>query len=194
MRAGTFWLSTRRRGVQLGVAGFACLALVACGEDEAPKTPEKPAAANVAPVPSAAAATPGPAATTAVPPKQAPSWTYSPVGMRDPFRSYLADLSENKKNEPSKKSEETEKYELDQYRLTGLITGTAQPKAMVEDPKGDGHVLRIGSRLGKNGGVVTRITATGIVVTEEFRAPTGERVRVPITIKLPQPELNLVGE
>ena len=65
---------------------------------------------------------------------------------------------------------------------------------MVEDPTGTGHTLRIGSRLGKNGGRVTRITSLGIVVTEEFRAPTGERVRVPIQIPLPKPELELTIE
>ena len=75
-----------------------------------------------------------------------------------------------------------------------LAIGTAQPKAMVEDPSGTGHTLRIGSRLGKNGGRVTRITSLGIVVTEEFRAPTGERVRVPIQILLPKPELELTIE
>jgi len=119
------------------------------------------------------------------------AWAYSPVGKRDPFRSYLADLEEQATAEQEHKIEETEKFELDQYRLTGLVTGTAQPNAMVEDPMGKGHVLRIGSRLGKNSGRVTRIADDAIVVTEEFRAPTGERVRVPITIKLPKPETDL---
>jgi Tfp pilus assembly protein PilP len=57
---------------------------------------------------------------------------------------------------------------------------------MVEDPEGVGHTLRVGSRLGRNGGRVTRISATGIVVVEEFVDPLGKRVRVPITMKLPE--------
>lgn len=117
------------------------------------------------------------------------AFMYSPVGKRDPFRSYLTELAEQSADTgPTRKKEETEEFEIDQYRLTGLITGIAQPKAMVEDPAGRGHVLRIGTRLGKNGGRVTRIANFGIVVVEETRDPTGKRVKLPIAIKLPRSE------
>jgi Tfp pilus assembly protein PilP len=55
-------------------------------------------------------------------------------------------------------------------------------------------VLHIGSHLGKRGGRVTRIGPDSIVVTEESRLATGERTRVPITIKLPAPDLQLQVE
>jgi type IV pilus assembly protein PilP len=119
---------------------------------------------------------------------------YSPIGKRDPFTSYLVQLQDAGKEKPQRKLEATEQFELDQYKLTGLVTGTSQPKAMLEDPNSKGHVVHIGSRLGKNAGVVTRITTEAMVVTEEFRTPTGDKVRVPITIKLPQPELELLTE
>ena len=145
------------------------------------------------------AAAPAPAATKTVQkaaaPQQAqeagPLFSYSPVGKRDPFYSYIADLESAQEAVAQRKHEPTEAFELDQYRLTGIVTGTAQPRAMVEDPEGKGHVIKIGSRLGKRGGVVTRISPDGLLVTEEFRTPTGDKVRVPITIKLPQPELEL---
>ena len=113
---------------------------------------------------------------------------YNPVGKRDPFRSFIAIMQETHtpKNKRQRQLEDTETYELNQYQLTALISGTSNPLAMVEDPTGEGHVLRVGSRIGKNGGRVTRITSTAVVVIEEFRAPTGERVRVPITVKLPE--------
>ena len=41
---------------------------------------------------------------------------------------------------------------------------------MVEDPDGEGHVLKMGSKLGKNGGRVTRISSKGIRVIEEFQS------------------------
>jgi type IV pilus assembly protein PilP len=172
---------------RFALAAAVLAALAACGSE--PTNDAAVAAAKAVPPPSAV----GPAAGSIKPggDKSATTWSYSPVGKRDPFRSYLADLEEQAVQEKEHKVEETEKFELDQYRLTGLVTGTAQPKAMVEDPIGAGHVLHIGSRLGKNSGRVTRIGEDAIVVTEEFRAPTGERVRVPITIKLPKPELDL---
>ncbi len=122
------------------------------------------------------------------------AYAYSPVGKRDPFYSYLAELKETGITEKVRRLEATEQYELDQYRLTGVVTGTSQPKAMVEDPDGKGHVVQVGSRLGKRSGTVTRITSEGLVVTEEFRAPTGEKVRLPIMVKLPQPELEIAAE
>jgi type IV pilus assembly protein PilP len=161
------------------VVGLYCGLGAACNHDTAstpaqklPKTIQKRAAA---------------AAQNA---QEGPQFSYSPVGIRDPFLSYLAELqASNAELVRQRKKEPTETYELDQYHLTGLVTGTAQPYAMVEDPEGRGHVIRIGARLGKRGGVVTRINSEGIVVTEDIITPTGEKVRFPTKIDLPQPEL-----
>lgn len=120
-------------------------------------------------------------------------YSYNPIGKRDPFRSYLEELSRRvAETRRVGRREETEEFELDQYRLTGIITGTAQPRAMVEDPNNRGHVLRVGSRLGKHGGRVTRISARGIVVSEQTRDATGKRLRVDKRINLPQMEPNKV--
>ena len=168
------------------VAGrrFTCLlALVAgtaCGQQ-----------ATTAPTPAAATTVQKAAAAPAAVTETGQPYSYSPVGKRDPFFSYLAEVETTTQTAAQRRAEPTESFELDQYRLTGLVTGTAQPRAMVEDPENKGHVIKIGSRLGKRGGVVTRINSDGIVVTEEFRTPTGDKVRVPIAIKLPQPELDI---
>ncbi len=123
---------------------------------------------------------------------EVPPPAYNPVGKRDPFRSYLVELSaQQAMSTPARKKDPTETYTLDQYRLTGLLTGTSQPKAMVEDPDGRGHLVKIGTHIGKDGGVVSRITSTGLVVTEESRDLTGEKKRVNVTVPLPQPELDL---
>ena len=156
-----------------------CVSLTRCGDSPAPPAEEKKADKVVtAKAAEAPATAPG------------PPYSYSPMGKRDPFRSYLVDLTEQRQVQQvsTRKKEETEAYELEQYRLTGLITGTSQPKAMVEDPSGRGHVVRIGSHLGKNGGRLVRISNVAIVVLEEARDPTGKRMRVPITIKLPRVE------
>ncbi len=182
--------------VRFQIGGLALLAAAACGEDESERAAPAAEPTRTAAAERPAAAATAPAAATPVVP-QPPVWSYSSIGKRDPFRSDLAVEAASSQREVE--LEETERFELDQYRLTGLLTGTAQPKAMVEDPTGTGHTLRIGSRLGRNGGRVTRIGVlgrgvVGIVVTEEFRAPTGERVRVPIQIPLPKAELELTIE
>jgi type IV pilus assembly protein PilP len=169
----------------LWLAGSLFVGASAC-EEEAPPPPAATAAKKPAPAP----AKPKEADKAKDKDSDAPKleYSYSPVGKRDPFRSYIADMRDLAKQDEDRRPESTEKFELDQYRLTGIISGTSQPQAMVEDPEQIGHVLRIGSRLGKNGGRITRIGVSEIVITEEFRAPTGERVRVPITLRLPQPE------
>lgn len=118
-------------------------------------------------------------------------FSYSPIGKRDPFKSYISVLVKNPGGNKNKAISPTEEYELDQYKLTGLLSGTSQPRALVSDPKGAGHVIKIGTRLGRNGGRVTRISNNTVEVIEEFRAPTGERIRVPITIELPREEITL---
>ncbi|MBC7793571.1 MAG: pilus assembly protein PilP, partial [Clostridia bacterium] len=155
-------MKTRR----LHLAVFALAAFVRCG-DEQP-------AEQVAPVDSGKAKT-APKVPVAPSPEQPDNaYSYSPIGKRDPFRSYIADLRETARGDDERRPETTEKYELDQYRLTGLVTGTSQQQVMVEDPDNMGYVLRVGARIGKNGGRITRIATDQMIVTEEFRAPTGE--------------------
>jgi type IV pilus assembly protein PilP len=145
--------------------------------------------------PNAATQTPAlqkkPAAQVSEPaaPAVADMFSYSPVGRRDPFRSYLSELAEQSTSaHPERTLEATEHFEIDQYHLTGLITGISQPKAMVEDPDGLGHVVQIGTRIGKNSGVITQIGASGILIVEETHDAMGKKVRLPVTLKLPQTE------
>lgn len=123
--------------------------------------------------------------------KEAAVFSYSPIGKRDPFRSYISGLVKDAGTKSGATKAPTEEYELNQYKLTGLLSGNSQPRALVEDPKGAGHVVKIGTPLGRNGGRVTRISNNTVEVVEEFRAPTGERIRVPITIELPRDEITL---
>jgi type IV pilus assembly protein PilP len=121
------------------------------------------------------------------------AFSYSPVGKRDPFKSYIAMMLQDPNREKKRPKSPTEEYEIGQYQLTGLLSGTSQPRAVLQDPSGKGHIVKIGTRLGRNGGRITRISSNEIMVVEEFRAPTGERKRVPIKIELPKREIGLKG-
>ena len=121
------------------------------------------------------------------------AFSYSPVGKRDPFKSYIATMLQDPNREKKRPKSPTEEYEIGQYQLTGLLSGTSQPRAVLQDPSGKGHIVKIGTRLGRNGGRITRISSNEIMVVEEFRAPTGERKRVPIKIELPKKEIGLKG-
>ena len=116
------------------------------------------------------------------------NFSYVSINKRDPFRSYLADMDKGK--DKSGPISDTERFDLSQYRLTAVVSGTTSPQAMVEDPVVR-SVLKMGSKLGKNGGRVTRISSKGIRVIEEFRAPTGQKQFVPIDITLPDDDSTL---
>ena len=112
----------------------------------------------------------------------AEQYSYNPIGKRDPFRSFLNFDNDDK---PGPGTLPTQKYEIDQYKLAGLVWGVDRPRALVEDPDGMGHVLEIGTYIGKNWGKVTQITSGEVIVTEEYQTLDGELVVNNISLTLP---------
>ena len=96
---------------------------------------------------------------------------------RDPFKTYYDELAgqEQQGIEPSKLTE-LQKIDLDKLKLTAVVVGTATPMALVEDPTGKGHTLRIGTLVGKRLGQVKHIRRGEVIVQEEFRDFTGKRI------------------
>jgi type IV pilus assembly protein PilP len=123
-----------------------------------------------------------PAAATA---QTGSEYSYNPIGKRDPFRSFTS----IEVVRPDRiVASELQNWELDQLRLVAILWGIDEPVAMVEDPKGKGHIIAHGDLIGKKWGRVTQIKSDEVVVTEEFRDPIENR---PITneysMKLPDP-------
>ncbi len=55
--------------------------------------------------------------------------------------------------------------DLDDLNVVAVVSGDANPLAMVEDRTGVGHIVRRNTRVGKQGGKVTQILRDCIVVT-----------------------------
>jgi len=165
----------------LALLALATLA-VACGE---PKNAAPRAAAPAAPKPVVAPAAP------AVPAPEA-EVAYSSVGKRDPFKSFLGDLRTTTGAVVTRCNTPLGRFELDQLRLVAVITGLADPLAMVEAPTGVGYALRKGACIGKNGGVVATIRAGEVVVTEWAMRADGTREKTETALRLPKEQsLNL---
>ena len=165
----------------------ATAALGACGED-APPPPAAPPAAAVAAKPKPVAVAPVSADGGTQPPAEVVeySYTYNPVGKRDPFRSPI--------DEPKKAGEKIDvglcpeplcQFDLDQLTLVAVVSGDANPVAMLEDGKRIGHIVRRNTKVGKQGGKVTQILRDCIEVTEYFMTPDGKKVpnRVQMCVK-----------
>ncbi len=172
----------RRRHLASLLLGLS-LQLAGCNDD-APTT-AAPTAAG--PLPSPQPHSPAQPAAVAAP---AAPFAYSPVGKRDPFRSYLLDLETQATSSASGRPKEpTEMYETDQYQLTAIISGTRHPKAMLEDPSGRGHVVHLGSHVGKHGGRIVHIGGHTLDIAEEALDASGAAVQVKMQKVLPRSEL-----
>ena len=141
---------------------------VACGDDAEVNTPvvkktDDKSAAKEADTPAEA------------PKQQDLSYTYNAVNRRDPFKTYFDELSQNEQQDQANLTE-LQKIDLDKLKLVAVVVGTATPMAMVEDPAGRGHTVKIGTLVGKRLGQVKHIRRGEIVVQEEFRDFTGKRI------------------
>jgi len=171
---------TRRN---LLAAGLAAAAL-ACGGSK-PARPAAPAQA-AAPAASPAADAAAPAAPAA------PEWSYSSVGKRDPFRSFVNDVAASASALATRCATPLGRYELEQLKLVAVVTGLEDPVAMVEAPGGVGYALRRGACIGKNGGTVSAVRSGEVVVAEWQVRADGTRDRTQTVIRLPREKaLNL---
>lgn len=95
-------------------------------------------------------------------------YTYVAMGKRDPFRS--SGVVETGTGGPTGPvvdacDEPLCQVDLDELRLVAVVSGDANPVAMVEDRVGVGHVVRRNTKIGRQAGKVTAILKDCIVVT-----------------------------
>jgi type IV pilus assembly protein PilP len=165
----------------LALVVLTALAIAACGEEKSTAPKAAPAVAKPAAGPVAPAA-PAPESEVA----------YSSVGKRDPFKSFLGDLRATTGAVVTRCNTPLGRFELDQLRLVAVITGLADPLAMVEAPTGVGYAIRKGACIGKNGGVVATIRTGEVVVTEWAMRADGTREKTETALRLPKEQsLNL---
>ena len=147
-----------------------------------------------APAPKAAAAKPPPAVEPAAAAVQ--PYVYNPVGKRDPFRSPEAEPAVQAALASTTCTEPLCRFDVDQLTLVAVVSGDANPLAMVQDPAGRGYFIRRNSRVGRQGGKVTQIMSDAVVITEYFSTPDGKITANPVTLaikadKIPEQEMDL---
>jgi type IV pilus assembly protein PilP len=149
------------------------MGLVATGcEDKKPPRP---------PAPKPAAAAPALTADAMESSSATPAYIYTPIGKRDPFKSaYKVKIAKDSKAPGGILT----KYEIDQLKLTAIISGISRPRAQVELPDGKGVSIRVGSRIGKNFGRVVRIKHDEVIVSEDYRDWSGRKVTNYIHMKI----------
>jgi type IV pilus assembly protein PilP len=116
-------------------------------------------------------------------------FSYNMIGKRDPFRSFIS--IEVVRGDSDSPLGPLQLHEIDQYTLAGVVWNMDEPMALIEDPEGIGHVVELGTLVGKNWGRITQINPTELIITEEYRDPIeNELIINEITMLLPDPSLD----
>ncbi|MFC1494399.1 pilus assembly protein PilP [Thermodesulfobacteriota bacterium] len=101
-------------------------------------------------------------------------YIYDPSGKTDPFRSFITAQQEQMEKERGEPKTILETLELSQLKLTSIIVSDKGKWAMVTDSKKEGHVIKEGTPIGRDGGVVYKINPGEVIIREEYRDFRGE--------------------
>jgi len=114
-------------------------------------------------------------------------YRYDPTGKPDPFKPFFVTRLEALEKKKVKRRPRTylETLELSQLDLIAIVIGPKGRFAMVRDAKGVGHVIKEGTPIGRNNGVVHKITQGEVVIKEEHTDFRGKKVVKLVKKKLP---------
>ncbi len=162
----------------VGLAVLLALGGTGCSEKE---QPQQPVVRKVVPREAAKAAEAPSAVETAA--KAPAEERYNPKGKRDPFEPFIK--SDRKSSEAELAAvPPLQRYDINELRFVGVIWTAKGARALVEDIEGKGYSVTVGTKIGRSGGVVTRITDGQLFVGEVSREPTGAKVVREISLKL----------
>jgi Tfp pilus assembly protein PilP len=114
-------------------------------------------------------------------------YSYDPTNKPDPFKSFIIvrkEIDEEREQEEPRTYLET--LDLSQLTVTAIAIGKGDRWALVQDSKGEGHVIKIGTPMGRKRGKVLEIREKEVVVREYDKDYRGNQVVNDIPLKLPE--------
>lgn len=118
-----------------------------------------------------------------------PSLDFS--GRKDPFKPFIQPKAEKpvaaSGSIPAAGALPIQGYPVEQFKVSGIIAGFKENKALIVDPAGKGYVVKAGMKMGNNNGVIMRITPSYLEVAERIRNDvTGKISRRSVKLALPK--------
>ncbi len=117
-----------------------------------------------------------------------PAYVYDPSDLRDPFVPLLEVKKAALTPQVSVPMTPLQKFDLGQFRLTAVIVGKGEPRAMVSAPDGKSYILKKGIMIGKNNGKVVGIKKEAVLVDEKYYDFAGKVITKQQMIELPKRE------
>ena len=118
-----------------------------------------------------------------------PAFTYSAQDRVDPFASFLRSQAETEKEgqNSGRALSPLQQVAPSQLHLVGILDAQDNDSrlALVELPNGKGYILRPGTLIGRNEGIVTVITKDQVTIEEKQTTPWGEEVLHSVVLELP---------
>lgn len=110
------------------------------------------------------------------------SWSYDAIGKRDPYRAYTDVVIP-----PTRTLTKLQHWELDQLRVVGILRKNGERVALIEDPRGEGHIVEAGTFVGTRWGRIERIADSEVVVAETYTDDYGRILPIEVSMRLPDP-------
>jgi len=110
---------------------------------------------------------------------------YDPTNKIDPFKSFISIKDEIEGEAEEEPRTYLETLDISQLTVSAIVLSGKDSWALIRDSKGDGHVIKVGTPIGKNRGKVARITKNEIIVREQYKNIKGKIITRDISIKLP---------
>lgn len=85
---------------------------------------------------------------------------------RDPFRPFIKIESEQEEAGGGSLTPPIKRYDLQEFRIAGILWLEGEPRAMVVDPEKNTYYLSVGDEIGNKEGVILEIRNSGILVNE----------------------------
>jgi len=126
------------------------------------------------------------AATVDTEDKAKAAYSYDPANKIDPFKSFIVARRELEEKEQGKPKTYLETLDVTQLTISAIVLASKGNWALVRDSKGDGHVIKVGTLIGRKNGRVTRILEKEVIVTESYKNMRGREIIKGISMKLPE--------
>ena len=107
------------------------------------------------------------------------TYSYDKSDKRDPFQPY---------RHSNRLTEEVQgplmAYELEQLSVVAVVWDNNNPRALIADPRGETHVVREGTPIGKNEGLVIHIGDNIVLVKETYVDFAGEMTTNDVELRI----------
>ena len=101
---------------------------------------------------------------------------FNPIGLRDPFRSFILEQRAVEGEKAKKPRSYLETVDISQLELIAVVVASKDSWAMVRDAKGIGYVVKTGTPVGIDGGLVHDIRPGEVIIRSSHRDAQGRIV------------------